>query len=300
MALATWKRLPANREMRLAMPILLLVSTSSCVAPSSKPAAMELQFTEEHQLEISEHRFRSLAKSVASSYVKIVINKKAVPRTGRDTDSDGGVISGASGIVIDPAGYVVTAAHIARNKKLDARVTTFDGNHHRARIVHVEPQQDLALLKILDGDAPFQAARPAQAARFDQPVLALGTPGNRPGAVAIGRVARPIVNKRVRYGEFGFERAIELRMDIEPGYSGGPVFDGEGLLVGMIAGFDLRASSEGRYVGTGIAYAVPAADLVAFVRRWAGDQGNIEAASFVFIQAGKTCPAHSIDNQTGD
>lgn len=300
MALATCKRLYTNPGMRLAIASLLLVAASGCLAPPSVPVPMELKFPDNHQLNMVGRRLRALAESVAPAYVKVVVATETPARAGRDADTNGRVISGASGIVVDPAGYVVTAGHIARRKGLQARVTTFNGNRFRARVVHVAPRRDLALLKILDGDAPFQAARPARSARPDQPVLALGTPGNRPGAVAIGRVARPIVDKRARYGDFGFDRAIELRLQVAAGYSGGPVFNAEGLLVGMIAGFDLRASSQGRHVGTGSAYAIPAADLMAFVHRRARGRGNIRGARFVHSQAGSTRPAHSIDNPTGD
>jgi len=134
--------------------------------------------------------------------------------------------------------------------------------------VRVEANRELALLKILDHPGPFPAAQPAAGLQAGQPVLAIGTPGNRPGSVTIGRVALPVLEKSFRYGDFGFERAIELRLDIEPGHSGGPVFDSDGLLVGMIVGFDLREMDSGEYTNTGTAYALPAADLMRFFHRW--------------------------------
>lgn len=271
--------------MVLTITAALTVAASGCATPPSAPEPMTLRFADAGllDLDLDEDRYRSLARSVARAYVQVTMVTPASPAGEREADPRSRVVNGASGIIVDTAGYVVTAAHIAQDPDLEARVTTFDGNRHRARVVQLDAGRDLALLKMVDGHSSFHAAQPARGVRPGQPVLALGTPGNRPGAVTMGRVVRGEVEKTVRYGDFGFDDAIELRMRVEPGYSGGPVFNADGLLVGMIAGFDLRTADDGRYVATGSAYVVPAADVMTFFRRRTGAEGNISATGRVLL-----------------
>lgn len=218
--------------------------------------------------------YEAVARSAARIYVKVTIRAKAPPRTGRSTHTGNRIISGASGTIMDASGYVVTAAHIAGSTDLEARVQTLDGREYPARIVRVDAGRDVALLKI-DGDTvQFPTAEAADELRVDQPVLAIGTPGNKPGVVSVGRVVQPLMHKRVSYGDYGFTNPLLLEMRVEPGHSGGPVVDAKGRLAGMIVGFDLRRNTDGEYVATGAAYAVPVKDLRDLVQRWTGLSGN--------------------------
>ncbi len=182
-----------------------------------------------------------------------------------------GVLSGASGVIVDPRGYVVTAAHIARDTRHRVRVTGTDGRIHEGRILHVDPSQDLAVVKI----TPFAGMRVAPFAdsrrlAAGDPAFVIGTPDNKPGRIALGRIAVPRMKQRVVYGEFGFDNGIELQANVQPGHSGGPVFDGKGRLVGILAGFGLGDTSQETYVPTYIGYAVPSARVAAYLSAVAG------------------------------
>jgi S1-C subfamily serine protease len=182
-----------------------------------------------------------------------------------------GVLSGASGVIADPRGYVVTAAHIARNTRHRVRVTGTDGRIHEGRILHVDPSQDLAVVKI----APFAGMRVApftdsRHLAAGDPAFVIGTPDNKPGRIALGRVAVPRMKQRVVYGEFGFDNGIELQADVQPGHSGGPVFDGKGRLIGILAGFGLGDTSQEIYVPTYIGYAMPSTRVAAYLSVVAG------------------------------
>jgi len=199
--------------------------------------------------------------------------------TGREDDSTLRTVNGASGIIVDSAGYVATAAHIAGSTDLMARVTTFDGREHPARIVHVDARREMALLKIRSHGTRFPATEPGPAVHAGQTVFAIGTPGNRSGAVTAGRVTQPRLDRRIRYGRFGFQGALELAMTVEPGHSGGPVFDAGGKLLGMIVAFDLKRTGSGRMVTTGTAYAIPAPDVLAFFHQATAATGISEPAA---------------------
>jgi S1-C subfamily serine protease len=108
------------------------------------------------------------------------------------------------------------------------------------------------------------------ALRAGEPAFVIGTPDNKPGMVALGRVAVPRMSRRIAYGGFGFSDGIELRADVQPGHSGGPVFDGAGRLIGILAGFGLGDTSRKTYVPTLIGYAVPSVTVAAYLASIAG------------------------------
>jgi len=208
---------------------------------------------------------RPLARRAAAVYVKVTILGAEDHGTGARAQGGTAVVSGASGIIVDPSGLVVTAAHIARSPAFSARVATLDGRQFRARIVHVDAERELALLRLDTAGSRLTAVRQAATARKGATVIAIGTPDNRPGVVVAGRVAQPRADRRIRYGKYGFDRPLELEMPASPGHSGGPVFDLTGRLTGMIIGFDLRRTGSGRMINTGTTYAVPAEEIMAFV-----------------------------------
>lgn len=197
----------------------------------------------------------ALARAVAGTYVRVVIYE---PGSARDMPGRA-IVNGASGTIVDRRGLVVTPAHIAKDRRFAAAVTTIDGRVHPAAIVDVAPARELALLKIAPGPGirtPDQAD--PRSLRSGQPVLAIGTPNNTPGVVSHGHVRAPRLDQRIAYAEYGYDDAIELDMEIEPGHSGGPLFDTEGRLVGMLASFGLGNTRQVPYVSTRLAYAIPA------------------------------------------
>lgn len=274
-----WLRLPTSRfhGNPAATSLILMVLAgvvSACAGSPHKPGTVHLSFPDDERsyTEIDNHR--SVARSAARAYVKVVIARKASRRHEPGYEPALRVVNGASGIIVDPAGYVVTAAHIAKSTAFEARVTTVEGREYSAHIVHVDAGGEMALLKIPGEANRFHAAEPAAGARRNQPVFAIGTPGNRPGDVAVGHVVQPRLERRIGYGDFGFSGPMELAMRVEPGHSGGPVFDTEGSLLGMIIAFDLRKTASGDYVNTGAVYAIPAGDVMEFFHRWAPRAGN--------------------------
>jgi hypothetical protein len=46
-------------------------------------------------------------------------------------------------------------------------------------------------------------------------------------------------SQRIAYAESGYDDGIELETETGPGHSGGPTFDTEDRLIGVLASFDL-------------------------------------------------------------
>jgi S1-C subfamily serine protease len=216
-------------------------------------------------------RTQGLASDLTGVYVRVLILDSREVRAGRDAMVKPGVVTGASGAIVDSRGYVVTAAHVAINTELEARITTADGRIHPAAVVAVAPQRELALLK-MEPYPGMQVARLGDSGGLSagDAVFTIGTPDNKTGVVFTGRVDNPRRVERIQYGEFGYDDAIELTLDAEPGVSGGPLFDDQGALIGVVASFSLGNTNPDQFKPTQLAWAVPSNAIAAYLREIAG------------------------------
>lgn len=250
----------------------LCAALASCAGGADLAVAPPESFTLTYPYGIGEGvsfpDFRAVAERAAASYVRVGIS-------GADerfsASQEGGtredIVNAASGVIVDADGHVITAAHIAMSTGLRAEVVTADGRRRPARILRVDPERELALLRM----TPFPGMRPARFAdsarlRPGEPALAIGAPGNRPGVVSVGAIRVPRMEKRIAYSPYGFDNAIALAMEIEPGHSGGPIVDRHGRLIGKVAGFALGDVSAPRYVSPRVGFGVPANDIAAYLR----------------------------------
>lgn len=237
------------------------------VADAAAAAEITLSYPYLTDEEARVEGYRALAERVSHAYVHVVIIYPGNPVTGADR----GVLQQASGIIVSGDGQVVTAAHIARTPKNEAKVVTRDGREHAARILRVDPTHDLALLRIAPypGMAVARLGDPAKLKRGDF-LLAVGSPSRGRGAVTLGFVRVPKIDESIPYNQWRIEDAIEIAMEVESGHSGGPVFNRAGELVGMVAGYELGDTTRTPYVSPRITYAVPATGIRAFLKRSAG------------------------------
>lgn len=242
------------------VPLLAIASLAACSAAEA-PAPITLSYPYNAVEEPRAERSRALAEKVAGAYVRVLVYAKGEARDGPGRT----IVNGASGTVIDPRGLVVTTAHIAKDRRFAAEVTTMDGRTHQATIIDVAPARELALLKV---DAGASLVGPELAdpefLTAGEPVFGIGTPNNVPGVVSFGHVISPRRSERISYAEYGFDDAIKLAMEIEPGHSGGPVFDARGRLVGVLASFGLGDTRRVPYVSTRLAYAIPVSAVTAY------------------------------------
>ena len=207
---------------------------------------------------------RRLADTWACTFVHLrVFKPDAVDVDGRPawltTVNDG------SGTVLDDAGHVVTAAHLIPSAGLAVEVQTIDGRWHAADLIDLNPERELALLRMARGSGCALPWLPGQPPSAGEPVLAIGTPDGRPGAVLGGRVLEPRLEARLGYGEYSYADAIELELDATPGFSGGPVFDRQGRLIGMLASFGLGDITRVPYRAPRRAFAIPSAAIQAYL-----------------------------------
>ena len=124
-------------------------------------------------------------------------------------------------------GLVVTAEHTVRMDE-DITVVTPDGRTLPARLAGRDPGTDLAVLTVDDGDASAATIGDDGALRVGQIVLALGH-GPRASLGVVGELGPRW--RSWRGGEI--DRLVRLDLVLYPGFSGGPLVDATGAVLGV-------------------------------------------------------------------
>jgi S1-C subfamily serine protease len=179
----------------------------------------------------------------------------AVERAGKSTvsvDARGRVP--ATGVVWSAAGEILTADHVVQRDE-DLGVVLPDGQRVSAKLVGRDPHSDLALLKV-DG-ATLTTPEFSAAYRVGHVAIALGRPDDLQASVShIVSIGGP-----VRGGHRYLEAYIQTDVTMFPGFSGGPLVDAAGRVVGV------NSSALAR--GASLAVPVAAADrVVAALRKY--------------------------------
>lgn len=188
-----------------------------------------------------------IVAKIFASTVKI----KAEKRVGRSkTVSDG------AGVIISANGYILTATHVIED--LDTiKVTTADGDVMPAKLIFVDRQYDIALIKV-NPSSPLEVAAFAQQNNLTsgKEVAVVGNP------LAMGqKIVKGLLGdvKNVNWsGTRATLHSISAR--IVEGNSGGGTFD---LATGMFLGINVAKSSVRENEG----FMVPVDRLVAILKR---------------------------------
>lgn len=152
-----------------------------------------------------------------------------------------------SGFVIDAKeGYVLTNNHVILDAN-DITVIFSDGKTLSAKKIGVDPQTDLALLKVNPTIFPLHEVQFAnsQKARIGDWVIAIGNPYGFGGSVTLGIISA--LNRDINSGPY--DEFIQTDAAINRGNSGGPLFDLNGQVLGVNTAI---ISPNGGSVGIGL------------------------------------------------
>lgn len=136
----------------------------------------------------------------------------------------------ASGIVWPGGGVVVTADHVLERDE-GVTVTLPDEKEIEATVAGRDPGSDVAVLRI-GGQAPAAELAPNGATKVGHLVLALGRPGPGPAMASFGVVSGTGGRWRTARGGV-IEGYVRADVTLYPGFSGGPLVDTQGRVVGM-------------------------------------------------------------------
>ncbi|WP_310730836.1 S1C family serine protease, partial [Burkholderia multivorans] len=138
------------------------------------------------------------------------------------------ITGSGSGFIVSPDGAILTSAHVIGDAT-DATVRLANGREFRATVVAVDPQSDVAVLRIDGARLPYVPIAEATRVRAGEPVMTIGAPDGAGNTVTAGIVSA--TPRRLPDGSaFPF---LQTDIAVNPDNSGGPVFDRAGNVVGI-------------------------------------------------------------------
>ncbi|MBF0465230.1 MAG: trypsin-like peptidase domain-containing protein [Nitrospirae bacterium] len=166
-----------------------------------------------------------------------------------------------SGIIIDPAGFVLTSLHVIEGATaMKGTVYSAGGaNEYPLKVVNLDRSTDLALLRLI-GNGPFNHAvlGDSDAVRTGDVVLAMGSPFGFDQTITTGIISSR--NRTITIGGKVYEGMLQTDTPINRGNSGGPLVNVRGEVIGINAAI---FSPNGAF--SGIGFAIPANDAATLV-----------------------------------
>lgn len=204
----------------------------------------------------------TLAQRIFADSGLSVVHVTKRSSAGFDPSSQEYVTGTGSGLVWDRAGHVVTCAHVFEDAS-GAVVTLGDGRRLEARLVGIDPDLDLAVVRV---DAPAEDLVPirlgsSDAVRVGMTIFSIGCPYGLGPSLSQGIVSGLGRTLQSTTG-VELEGTIQVDVAMHLGSSGGALLDDEARLIGMNAAIYLGSKRQ-----AGVGFALPVDRLVEAVPR---------------------------------
>lgn len=186
-----------------------------------------------------------LSTRVRGSVVQIFSTGYASPEEGETANTSllSKQKSTGTGVILSADGYIVTNSHVIRGaRRIEVRLpaSPFDMKRRRsgvvmenrtvtAKVVGVDRESDLAVIKIDRSGLPHLALGNSDDLRQGELVMAFGNPLGLEGSVSMGIVSSTA--RQIKPDDFMVY--IQTDAPINPGNSGGPLVDSDGRLMGI-------------------------------------------------------------------
>ena len=182
----------------------------------------------------------------ADPFFKFFRGMPGFPQRGRQNPSTPFKGMG-SGFIISSDGLVLTNAHVVREAK-DVTVKLSDRREFTAKVIGLDTSTDIAVLRIDAKDLPVVRLGDPKGLEVGDPVLAIGAPYGLEQTATQGIVS---AKGRSLPGD-AVVPFIQTDAAVNPGNSGGPLFDGSGSVVGINAQIYSRSGGF-----QGLSFAIP-------------------------------------------
>ncbi|WP_309681742.1 Do family serine endopeptidase [Polaromonas sp.] len=152
-----------------------------------------------------------------------------------------------SGFIVSSDGIILTNAHVVRDAK-EVTVKLTDRREYRARVLGADPKTDVAVLRIDAKNLPVVMLGKISELKVGEWVLAIGSPFGFENTVTAGVVSA----KGRSLPDDSAVPFIQTDVAVNPGNSGGPLFNTRGEVVGINSQIYSRS---GGYQG--VSFAIP-------------------------------------------
>ncbi|MDB5947577.1 MAG: DegQ family serine endoprotease [Ramlibacter sp.] len=177
------------------------------------------------------------------------------------------VLGQGSGFIVSADGIILTNAHVVKDAN-EVTVKLTDRREYRARVLGADPKTDVAVLKIEAKNLPVVAVGNVKDLRVGEWVLAIGSPFGFENTVTAGVVSA----KGRSLPQDSAVPFIQTDVAVNPGNSGGPLFNSRGEVVGINSQI---YSQSGGYQG--VSFAIPI-DVATHVKNQIVATGKAEHA----------------------
>ncbi|MDO4242165.1 MAG: trypsin-like peptidase domain-containing protein [Actinomyces sp.] len=186
-----------------------------------------------------------------------------------------------SGVIYDSSGHIITNNHVVAGAT-QIQVSLADGRIYDAELTGTDPATDLAVIELVDAPDDLTVARfeDSDSLVTGQDVLAIGNPLGLSSTATTGIISalnRPVVTTQEQQSEENssdlpdslggllgdgqstttevYTNAIQIDAAVNPGNSGGPLFDETGAVIGITSSIASTSETSG---SIGIGFAIPA------------------------------------------
>jgi len=188
--------------------------------------------------------------AVGDSVVEILVEIVETDRRYGTTISQGA----GSGVIVDSAGYIITNNHVIEGAT-NIYIKLRNGDEYEASLVATDAEADIAALYITPNPSKpltYAVFGDSDNLRVAQDILVIGNPlGSLGGSVTKGIISA--LDRAIQIDDYVMN-LLQVDAAVNPGNSGGALFDMTGHLVGIV-----NAKSVGEDID-GIGFAIPSND----------------------------------------
>jgi putative serine protease PepD len=210
----------------------------------------------------------ALYKAAAPGVVDITSQSSTAQTVPGPFGGQGEQTATGTGFVVDSDGHIATAAHVVDGAS-SVTVTFQDGTTRTAKVLGSDNATDLAVLSVDPAGLnlhPLQLGS-SSALRIGDPIAAIGDPFHYARSLSTGVVSG--VDRTIQAPNgFTVAHAVQTDAALNPGNSGGPVFDAGGKVIGVVD--QIATGNSGAGQSSGVGFLVPSdilkatlADLIA-------------------------------------
>jgi serine protease Do len=188
--------------------------------------------------------------------------RRFIPQPGPGAPREFQSQSLGSGFIISQDGYILTNAHVVEAAD-EITVKLTDKREYKAKVIGSDRRTDIALIKIEAGSLPVVRFGDPNKLKVGEWVLAIGSPFGFENTVTAGIVSA----KGRSLPQENYVPFIQTDVAVNPGNSGGPLFNLKGEVVGINSQIYSRT---GGFMGLSFAIPIDVANDIASQLRTAG------------------------------